>query len=63
VETVDDSITVADLKLGEKINIHTPEDEVIVTVGFVSAEVEGEELAEGGAEPEVISARESEDED
>ncbi len=65
IETVEDTITVADLNLGEKITIHTPEDEVIVTVGFVAAEVEGEEdeMAEGSAEPEVISAREAEDEE
>ena len=65
IETVEDSITVADLNLGDKITIHTPEDEVIVTVGFVAAEVEDEEgeILEGSAEPEVISARESEDEE
>ena len=56
VFTVDeDSITVGDLKLGDKIDIHTPAEEVIVSVSFVAAETaEGDEFAEGGAEPEVM---------
>ncbi len=53
--TAEDSITVGDLKLGDKIDIHTPAEEVIVSVSFVAAETaEGDEFAEGGAEPEVM---------
>lgn len=61
VETAEDTITVADLKLGDDVTIHTDPEEVIVSVVFAAAEpVEGEEVEEGAAEPEVLSAREDE---
>jgi len=52
--SAEDSITVADLKLGDKIEIHTPAEEVIVSVSFVAAAEEASELGEGGSEPEVM---------
>jgi large subunit ribosomal protein L25 len=52
--SAEDSITVADLKLGDKIDIHTPAEEVIVSVSFVAAAEEVSELEEGAAEPEVM---------
>lgn len=53
--SAEDSITVADLKLGDKIEIHTPAEEVIVSVSFVATETgEAAELGEGGSEPEVM---------
>lgn len=52
--SAEDSITVADLKLGDKIEIHTPAEEVIVSVSFVAAAEEASELEEGAAEPEVM---------
>ncbi len=64
IETAEDTITVADLKLGDDVTIHTDPEEVIVSVVFAAAEpVEGEEAEEGSAEPEVLTAREDEEEE
>ena len=64
VETAEDTITVADLNLGDDVTIHTDPEEVIVSVVFAAAEpVEGEEAEEGSAEPEVLTAREDEEEE
>lgn len=52
IANVEDSITVGDLKLGDKITILTPAEEVIVSVSYV-AEEEAEPV-EGGPEPEVM---------
>lgn len=63
--SAEDSITVADLKLGDKIEIHTPAEEVIVSVSFVAAAEaeEGGELEEGGAEPEVMEKGKKEEDE
>lgn len=63
--SAEDSITVADLNLGDKIDIHTPAEEVIVSVSFVAAAEteEGAELAEGGSEPEVMEKGKKEEDE
>lgn len=62
--TAEDSITVGDLKLGDNIDIHTPAEEVIVSVSFVAAETEvAAELVEGGAEPEVMEKGKKEEDE
>ena len=62
--SAEDSITVADLKLGDKIEIHTPAEEVIVSVSFVATETgEAAELGEGGSEPEVMEKGKKEEEE
>lgn len=62
--SAEDSITVADLNLGDKIEIHTPAEEVIVSVSFVATETEPTgELGEGGSEPEVMEKGKKEDEE
>lgn len=50
--TVDDVVTVADLKLGDKVTVLTDPTEVIVSVTFAAAEAE--EVSDTGAEPEVM---------
>lgn len=52
LQSVDDSITVADLKLGSKITILTDPEEVIVSVSYAQEKAAAEE--EGGEEPEVV---------
>lgn len=61
--TVDDSITVGDLKLGDKITILTPKDEVIVSVGYVAEEEEPTVTLEAGSEPAVMEKGKKEEED
>lgn len=61
--SAEDSITVADLKLGDKIDIHTPAEEVIVSVSFVAAAEEVSELEEGAAEPEVMEKGKKEEDE
>lgn len=61
--TVDDSITVGDLKLGDKITILTPKDEVIVSVGYVAEEEEPTVTLETGSEPAVMEKGKKEEED
>jgi large subunit ribosomal protein L25 len=64
VGTVDDSITVADLNLGDKITVLTPKDEVIVSVGYVAEEAEEEtKVLEGEVTPEVLEKGKKEEED
>ncbi|MDD2523026.1 MAG: 50S ribosomal protein L25 [Anaerolineaceae bacterium] len=64
IASADDTISVGDLDLGDKITIHTPQDEVIVSVGYVAAEEEEPvELEEGGAEPEVLEKGKKEEEE
>jgi hypothetical protein len=64
VGTVDDSITVADLNLGDKITVLTPKDEVIVSVGYVAEEAEEEtKVLEGEITPEVLEKGKKEEED
>lgn len=55
IETMDDSITVADLNLGDKVTIHTDPEEVIVSVGFAAAEEAepAEDMDDISVEPEV----------
>lgn len=62
ITTVDDTITVRDLKLGDKITILTPLDEVIVSVGYVAGEEESTAGTEGGPEPEVMEKGKKEEE-
>lgn len=52
IETIDNVITVADLKLGEKVTVLTDLNEVIVSVTFAAAEAE--EVVTPEAEPEVM---------
>jgi large subunit ribosomal protein L25 len=52
LESVDDSITVADLKLGDKITILTDPEEVIVSVSYAQEKAAAE--AEAVEEPEVV---------
>ena len=56
IVTAEDVITVGELKLGDKITILTPADEVIVSVGYVAEEAEEEpaEVEELDVEPEVL---------
>jgi large subunit ribosomal protein L25 len=62
--SAEDSITVGDLNLGDKISVLTPHDEVIVAVGFVAEEKEeGGEVAEAGGEPEVMEKGKKEEEE
>ena len=62
ITNVDDNITVGDLKLGDKITILTPADEVIVSVSYVAGEEESTEGTEGGPEPEVMEKGKKEEE-
>jgi len=62
ITTVDDTITVGDLKLGDKITILTPADEVIVSVSYVAEEAETEVSLEGGSEPAVLEKGKKEEE-
>ena len=55
IKTPEDTITIADLNLGENVTILTDLAEVIVSVGYIAAEEAGEAGVEGGAgEPEVV---------
>jgi len=55
IKTPEDTITIADLNLGESVTILTDPAEVIVSVGYIAAEEAGEAGVEGGAgEPEVV---------
>jgi large subunit ribosomal protein L25 len=62
IVTVDDNITVGDLKLGDKITVLTPAEEVIVSVSYVAEEAEAE-TPEGGPEPEVMEKGKKEEEE
>ena len=64
ITTVDDSITVGDLKLGDKITILTPQAEVIVSVSYVAEEKEEEptETLEVESEPEITEKGKKEEE-
>jgi len=61
ITTVDDVITVADLKLGDKVTILTDLDEVIVSVTFAAAEAEDLVVATED-EPEVLEKGKKEEE-
>jgi len=61
--SAEDSITVADLKLGDNIEIHTPAEEVIVSVSFVAAAEEASEIGDGSAEPEVMEKGKKEEDE
>ena len=52
LRTVEDNITVADLKLGDKINVLTDPEEVIVSVSYAEEEAAAE--TEAVEEPEVL---------
>jgi len=52
LQSVDDDITVADLKLGDKITILTDPEEVIVSVSYAQEKAAAE--AEAVEEPEVV---------
>lgn len=55
IKTPEDSITVADLNLGDKVTILTDHSEVVVSVGYIAVEEPAEEVAEAAAgEPEVV---------
>lgn len=53
IENADDVITVGDLKLGDKVEVLTPADEVVASVGFAAVEPEPTE-EEASDEPEVL---------
>ncbi len=64
IASPDDSITVGDLKLGDKITILTPHDEVIVSVGYVAEEAAAPtEVVEGESEPAVMEKGKKEEEE
>jgi large subunit ribosomal protein L25 len=65
IVTAEDVITVGELKLGDKITILTPADEVIVSVGYVAEEAEEEpaEVEELDVEPEVLEKGKKEEEE
>lgn len=65
IATAEDSITVGDLDLGDKITILTPHDEVIVSVGYVAEEAEPSVIAEaeGEGEPQVMEKGKKEEEE
>lgn len=64
IASPDDSITVGDLKLGDKITILTPPDEVIVSVGYVAEEAAAPtEVVEGESEPAVMEKGKKEEEE
>ena len=52
IKTPEDTITIADLNLGENVTILTDHAEVIVSVGYNAAEEAGTEGI--AAEPEVV---------
>jgi large subunit ribosomal protein L25 len=55
IKTPEDSITIADLNLGDKVTILTDHSEVVVSVGYIAVEEPAEVSAEAGAgEPEVV---------
>jgi large subunit ribosomal protein L25 len=55
IKTPEDSITVADLNLGDKVTILTDHSEVVVSVGYIAVEEPAEEVAEAATgEPEVV---------
>ena len=64
---VGDSITVSDVDLGDKVSINQSPDTLVAVVHLaavgVSEEAEGEEVAEGDAEPEKIGGNKEEDEE
>ena len=62
ITTVDDIITVADLKLGDKVTILTDLTEVLVSVTFAAAEVE-EEVVVAEEEPEILEKGKKEEEE
>ena len=61
LKSVDDSITVADLKLGDKITVLTDPEEVIVSVSYAEQEAPAEGEAE--AEPDVVEKGKKETEE
>jgi large subunit ribosomal protein L25 len=61
IVTTEDIISVADLKLGDKVTILTDPDEVIVSVTFMAAEEEVEKPAE--VEPEILEKGKKEEEE
>lgn len=54
LEAAEDTITIADLELGDKITILTDESELIVSVSYVAEETEPVEDEGLSAEPEVM---------
>ncbi|MGB4595184.1 MAG: 50S ribosomal protein L25 [Anaerolineaceae bacterium] len=60
IVSIEDVITVADLKLGDNVTILTDHDEVIVSVTFAAAEAEEVKVAE--VEPEVMEKGKKEEE-
>ncbi len=55
IKTADDTITIADLQLGDKVAILTDHAEVIVSVGHIAAEeVEASAVEASSTEPEVM---------
>jgi hypothetical protein len=55
IKTPEDSITIADLNLGENITILTDHSEVIVSVGYIAAEeVEAPAVESVPGEPAVV---------
>jgi len=55
IKTPEDSITIADLNLGENITILTDQSEVIVSVGYIAAEeVEAPAVESVTGEPAVV---------
>ncbi|MGI6251725.1 MAG: 50S ribosomal protein L25 [Anaerolineaceae bacterium] len=62
IETADDIITVGDLKLGDKVEVLTPADEVVASVGFAAVEPEPTE-EEVSDEPEVLEKGKKEEDE
>lgn len=57
---IDDKITVADLKLPEKIEMITDKDEIVLTITVSKTSQEVEESEEASAEPAVIGEEKAE---
>lgn len=60
---VGDSIKVSDLKISDKVNVHTAADEVVVVATGSAPEEVVEEVATEGAEPEVIERGKKEEDE
>jgi len=55
IKTPEDTVTIADLKLGDNVAILTDHSEVIVSVGYIATEESETPAAEAAAgEPEVV---------
>lgn len=63
ITTAEDTITIADLKLGDKVTILTDHSEVVVSVGHVAAEEEAPAVEAAASEPEVMEKGKKTEED